>query len=115
MPTPFIPQRNGNKAGGRALTGTRRSLRRETLLQDWSHHTAFCLQKGDRCCFALALDFLLTAKRDAAAAKRFLRKTLKAIHNQTPRGITVDKKAALPKAIDELKEKEELSEQVKLR
>jgi transposase-like protein len=50
------------------------------------------------------LDFLLTAKRDAAAAKRFFCKTLKALHNQTPRVITVDKNAAYPKAIDELKE-----------
>jgi len=49
------------------------------------------------------LDFLLTAKRDAAAAKRFFRKTLKAIHVQTPRVISVDKNAAYPKAIDELK------------
>jgi len=61
------------------------------------------------------LDFLLTAKRDAAAAKRFFRKTLKAIHNQTPRVITVDKNAAYPKAINELKAKKELPKKVKLR
>lgn len=45
------------------------------------------------------LDFLLTAKRDALAAKRFFRKTLRAIHTQTPRVITVDKNPAYPKAI----------------
>jgi len=61
------------------------------------------------------LDFLLTAKRDAAAAKRFFRKTLKAIHTQTPRVITVDKNAAYPKAINELKADEELAKKVKLR
>ena len=61
------------------------------------------------------LDFLLTAKRDAQAAKRFLRKALKAVHNQEPRVINVDKSAAYPKAIDELKVKEELHEQVELR
>lgn len=61
------------------------------------------------------LEFLLTAKRDAQAAKRFLRKALNAIHTQEPRGINVDKNAAYPKAIDELKEKEELPEQVELR
>ncbi len=55
------------------------------------------------------LDFLLTAKRDAAAAKRFFRKALNAVHTQEPRVINVDKNASLPKAIDELKEKEELS------
>jgi transposase-like protein len=59
--------------------------------------------------------FLLSAKRDAAAAKRFFRKTLKAIHVQSPRMITVDKNAAYPKAIDELKADKELSQKVKLR
>jgi len=61
------------------------------------------------------LDFLLTAHRDAQAAKRFLRKALRAAHNQEPRVINVDKNAAYPKAIDELKEKEELQELVELR
>lgn len=61
------------------------------------------------------LDFLLTAKRDAQAAKRFFRKTLQATHTQKPRVINVDKNAAYPKAIDELKEKEELPESVELR
>ncbi len=60
------------------------------------------------------MDFLLTAKRDAAAAKRFFRKALSAVHTQEPRVINVDKNAAYP-AVDELKEKEELSEQVELR
>jgi len=61
------------------------------------------------------LDFLLTAKRDSAAAKRFFRKALKAIHSQTPRVITVDKNAAYPKAIDDLKAEEVLPKTVKLR
>ena len=61
------------------------------------------------------LDFLLTTKRDAQAAKRFFCKALKALHNQEPRVINVDKNAAYPKAIDELKEKEELSKGVELR
>ncbi len=61
------------------------------------------------------LDFLLTAKRNAATAKRFFRKMLKALHTQTPRVITVDKNAAYPKAIDELKADQELSKKVKLR
>jgi len=52
------------------------------------------------------LDFLLTALTGCAiAAKRFLRKALKTAHNQEPRVINVDKNAAIPKAIDELKEK----------
>jgi len=61
------------------------------------------------------LDFLLTAKRDAAAAKRFFRKVMKAVHNLEPRVINVDKNAAYPKAIDELKAKKELFAQVELR
>ena len=61
------------------------------------------------------LDFLLTAKRDAAAAKRFLRKAMNACHTQEPRVINVDKNAAYPKAIDELKEQEELPKKVELR
>ncbi len=61
------------------------------------------------------LDFLLTAHRDASAAKRFLRKAMNAAHNQEPRVINVDKNAAYPEAIDELKEKKELSEKVELR
>ncbi len=61
------------------------------------------------------LDFLLTAKRDATAAKRFFRKMLKAIHTSTPRAIAVDKNLAYPKAIDELKADKELPEIVELR
>jgi transposase-like protein len=51
------------------------------------------------------LGFMLSAKRDARAAERFFRKVLKAVHNQTPRVINVDKNAAYPPAIDSLKTK----------
>lgn len=61
------------------------------------------------------LDFLLTAKRDTSAAKRFFRKALRAAHTQEPRVINVDKNAAYPKAIDEMKASEELSKSVELR
>ena len=54
------------------------------------------------------LDFLLTAKRDAKAAKRFLRKVLNASHTIAPRVITVDKNAAYPPAIEALKADESL-------
>ncbi len=50
-----------------------------------------------------------------SSAKRFLRKALSAVHTQEPRVINVDKNAAYPKAVDELKEKEELSEHLELR
>ena len=61
------------------------------------------------------MSFCSSAHGDAKAAKRFLHKALKAVHNQEPRVINVDKNAAYPKAIDELKEFEELSQGVKLR
>ncbi len=61
------------------------------------------------------MDFLLTAKRDAVAAKRFFRKMLKALHTCSPRVITVDKNAAYPKAINELKADKKLPQKVKLR
>lgn len=61
------------------------------------------------------IDFLLTAKRDAKVAKRFFRKALKALHTSSPRVITVDRNAAYPKAIDELKAKEQLLPKVELR
>jgi IS6 family transposase len=44
------------------------------------------------------LEFLLSPRHDAEAAKRFFAKALAAPHNGTPRVITVDKNAAYPKA-----------------
>ncbi len=61
------------------------------------------------------LDFMLSAKRDARAAERFFRKVLKAEHNQEPRVINVDKNAAYPPAIDELKADETLPKTTELR
>ena len=59
--------------------------------------------------------FLLTAKRDAEAAKRFFRKVLQQEHVETPRVINTDKYAAYPKAIEELKESDELPKTTKHR
>jgi hypothetical protein len=55
-----------------------------------------------------AIDFLLSAKRDAEAAKRFFRKVLAQSHTVNPRTITVDKNAAYPRAIAEMKKDGEL-------
>src|SRR5207302_1659078 len=49
------------------------------------------------------LEFLLSATRDAQAVKRFFAKALGASHTVTPCVITVDKNAAYPKALKELK------------
>jgi len=61
------------------------------------------------------IDFLLRAKRDKAAAKRFFQKALKAPHNVTPRVITVDKNAAYPPAIQQLKDDEVMAEACEVR
>ena len=49
------------------------------------------------------IDFLLTAKRDAAAAKRFFRKVFRSSCNPIPRVINVDKNPAYPAAMRRLK------------
>ena len=50
------------------------------------------------------IDFLLSARRDTAAAKRFFGKALGQPHTVKPRTITVDKNPAYPRAVAELKE-----------
>jgi transposase-like protein len=54
------------------------------------------------------IDFLLSARRDAAAAKRFFRKALAQPHTVNPRTITVDKSPAYPRAATEMKRAGEL-------
>jgi IS6 family transposase len=49
------------------------------------------------------IDFLLTAKRDTAAAKRFLRKAIAASGNAMPRVMNVDKNPAYAAAVEALK------------
>jgi transposase, IS6 family len=61
------------------------------------------------------LDFMLSAKRDAIAAKRFFLIVLHGIHSQAPRVINVDKNAAYPLAINNLKESELLPGTTELR
>lgn len=61
------------------------------------------------------LDFMLSAKRDKRSAKRFFRKALKSTHNSAPRVINVDKNAAYPPAIDELRAAKILTQSVELR
>ncbi len=54
------------------------------------------------------IDFLLSAARDAAAAKRFFRKALGRPYTANPRTITVDKNPAYPRAVAEMKRGGEL-------
>ena len=61
------------------------------------------------------LEFVLSATRDTAAAKRFFAKALGAAHTVVPRVITLDKNAASPKALNELKAAGRLPESCELR
>ena len=61
------------------------------------------------------IDFMLSAKRNRTAAKRFLKKALSSNHNQMPRVIIVDKNPAYPIAIHELENEKKLSESVEIR
>ncbi|NEZ58680.1 IS6 family transposase [Adonisia turfae] len=61
------------------------------------------------------LDSMLSARRDAKAAKRFLTKVLNSAHTVEPRVITVDKNAAYPPAIENLKKDKALPETTETR
>jgi len=61
------------------------------------------------------IDFMLSAKRDARAAKRFFRKMLKAPNHQSPRVINVDQNRSYPPAVEELKKEGALSAAAQLR
>ena len=59
------------------------------------------------------IDFLLSAKRDAAAAERFLTKALGGENHPAPRVINTDKYAAYPPAIVQLKDEDVLERTAK--
>ena len=61
------------------------------------------------------IDFLLSPRRDAAAAKRLVRKALGRPHAVNPRTITVDRNAAYPKAAAKMKGAGELWRRARLR
>jgi transposase-like protein len=61
------------------------------------------------------IEFLLTAKRDAAGAQRFFRKALSSVGNPVPRVINVDKNPAYPAAVEALKTEGSLPRRVRVR
>src|SRR5579863_9539052 len=61
------------------------------------------------------IDFLLSARRDAAAAKRFLQKALRLPNRPRPRVINVDGNPSYPKAITKLKKTGELGRRCRCR
>src|SRR5687767_6902566 len=61
------------------------------------------------------IDFLLTAKRDAAGAKRFFRKAIQSLGNLLPRVVNVDRNPAYPAAVEAMKTEGSLPRRVRLR
>jgi transposase, IS6 family len=62
-----------------------------------------------------SIDFRLSARHDAAAGKCFFRKALARPNTVNPRTITVDKNAAYPKAVADMKQDKRLWRFSKLR
>jgi transposase-like protein len=61
------------------------------------------------------IEFVLSAKRDVSAAKRFFKKTMRADHRRLPFSISVDKNAAYPEAFTTSQEEKVLPRDCKLR
>lgn len=61
------------------------------------------------------IEFMLSAKRDVSAAKRFFRKMMRADHRRLPVTISVDKNAAYPEAFTSSQEEKILPHDCKLR
>src|SRR5437762_3217306 len=61
------------------------------------------------------IDFLLSAKRDAASARRFFQKSLRSVGHPRPRVINVDGNPSYPKVIGELKRAGELGRRCRCR
>ena len=61
------------------------------------------------------IEFMLSAKRDVSAAKRFFRKMMRAEQRRLPFSISVDKNAAYPKAFSASQEERIVPKDCKLR
>jgi transposase-like protein len=61
------------------------------------------------------IEFMLSAKRDVSAAKRFFKKMMRADHRRLPFSISVDKNAAYPEAFSTSQEDRIVPQDCKLR
>ena len=75
----------------------------------WTH----LYRAVDKC--GQTIDFLLSAKRDAPAAKRFFRKALAQPPTVNPRTITVDKNPSYPRAVADMKNDAQMWRRSRLR
>jgi transposase, IS6 family len=106
----------------RPRDGTTFALEAQTNQDSWRVDETYIRVKGKGVYLYRAvdstgatIDFLLSAKRDAAAAERFLAKALGGENHPAPRVINTDKHAAYPPAIAELKADDVLDENFKHR
>jgi transposase-like protein len=61
------------------------------------------------------IEFMLSAKRDVSAAKRFFKKMMRAEHRRLPSSTSVDKNAAYPEAFSTSPEERIVPKDCKLR
>src|ERR1041384_8819761 len=61
------------------------------------------------------IEFMLSAKRDVSAAKRFFKKLMRADHRRLPFSISVDKNAAYPDAFTSSQDEKIIPQDCKLR
>ena len=112
----------GNVWNGQRLVGELRRRRKGRIGPNWHVDETYIKVKGvDRYLYRAldsagqTIDFLLTAKRDTAAAKRFLRKAMEASGNAVPRVMNVDKNPSYPAAVEALKAEGAIPRRVRLR
>ena len=100
--------------------GCRRELRNTN--RSWRVDETYCRVAGKWTYLYRAVDstgatvdFFLSAKRDAVAAKHFLQKALRSPGHPRPRVINVDRNPSYPKAMSELKQSGELGRRCRCR
>jgi IS6 family transposase len=107
----LAPRRNTGRVQRYASEMKRRLRSRLKPTNDsWRVDETYVRVKGKWVCLYRAvdssgatIDFLLSAKRDAAAAERFLAKALRGENHPAPRVINTDEQAGYPPAIVRLK------------